>query len=460
MQTHYAVSMSRNGAAGQQRARAASPGWAAAAALALMALAAPAGAGGAFPGAAGFGADTPGGRGGPVIAVTSLADAGPGTLRAALEDTAGPRIVIFAVEGEIALTRQIVAGGGLTLLGQVAPGEGVVVSGARLLITGDDAIVRGMRLRPGDGPGQDPSARDGLTVGGNGHRARRVVIDGNSFAWATDENASIWGDAEDVTFSNNIVAEGLGTGRTAVGHGMGLLVGSGARRVSIHGNLFHSNWTRNPQIGRADVVEIVNNLVTNPRIGAVEINTAPTRVDVLGNVLEAGPDTLTPRSRPLIALQVGDPGFRVFLSNNLTPLGADVARGPGADATEPARVAAGSGLPVLPASDVRARVLAAAGARWPRLDAVDARIVAEAAAGRGRLIDSPADAGDPPRAMASGDAATHARARDRDGDGDGVPDAAELALGSDPLTPDSHRIPAGSPYAYIELYAETLSRRR
>ena len=37
----------------------------------------------AFPGAEGFGAATPGGRGGRVIEVTSLDGKGPGTLRAA-----------------------------------------------------------------------------------------------------------------------------------------------------------------------------------------------------------------------------------------------------------------------------------------------------------------------------------------------------------------------------------------
>ena len=456
MQTRPNIFTMRTGADGQQRGRLTGMFAGLMAAL-IGAAAAAAAATPSFPGAAGFGATTPGGRGGPVVAVTSLADSGPGTLRWALEQLSGPRIVIFAVEGEIALRSQISARGRLTLLGQVAPGAGVVVVGARIRIVGDDAIVRGMRIRPGDGPGQDLSARDALTVGGRGAVARRVVIDSCSFAWATDENASVWGNVSDVTFSNNIVAEGLGRLNKHDG-GMGLLISRGARRVSVHGNLFHSNRTRNPQVGRGDEVEIVNNLIVNPGIGGVEINTAPTRVDVLGNVLISGPDTRGAPHRPLIALQVRDPGFRVFLSDNITSLGPNVARGPSADVIEPARVVPGSGLPVLPASDVRARVLAAAGARWPRLDAVDARIVAEAAAGRGRLIDSPADAGDPPRAMASGDAATHARARDRDGDG--VPDAAELALGSDPLTPDSHRIPAGSPYAYIELYAETLSRRR
>lgn len=40
-----------------------------------------------FPGAEGFGTDTPAGRGGKIIEVTSLADDGSGTLRAALNET-------------------------------------------------------------------------------------------------------------------------------------------------------------------------------------------------------------------------------------------------------------------------------------------------------------------------------------------------------------------------------------
>ena len=65
--------------------------------LALPAMAAP-----AFPGAQGFGAQTPGGRGGSVVFVHNLNDAGPGSLRASLE-TKGPRIVLFRVAGIIHL---------------------------------------------------------------------------------------------------------------------------------------------------------------------------------------------------------------------------------------------------------------------------------------------------------------------------------------------------------------------
>ena len=61
----------------------------------------------AFPGAEGFGANTPGGRGGKVIAVTNLSDDGPGSFRAACE-AEGPRIVVFRISGLITLTRKLV----------------------------------------------------------------------------------------------------------------------------------------------------------------------------------------------------------------------------------------------------------------------------------------------------------------------------------------------------------------
>ncbi|MFM8338200.1 MAG: pectate lyase, partial [Opitutaceae bacterium] len=52
----------------------------------------------AFPGAEGWAANTPGGRGGRIIRVTTLAAEGPGSLSEALA-TRGPRIVVFEVGG-------------------------------------------------------------------------------------------------------------------------------------------------------------------------------------------------------------------------------------------------------------------------------------------------------------------------------------------------------------------------
>ncbi|MDA0204228.1 MAG: hypothetical protein O2795_02640 [Acidobacteria bacterium] len=60
----------------------------------------------AFPGEEGHGSMTRGGSGGRVIAVTNLLDAGPGSLRVAVEAD-GARIVVFRVSDTITLESQL-----------------------------------------------------------------------------------------------------------------------------------------------------------------------------------------------------------------------------------------------------------------------------------------------------------------------------------------------------------------
>lgn len=79
----------------------------------------------AFPGAEGFGAYTPGGRGGEVYEVTNLNDTGPGSLREAVE-AEGPRIVVFRISGNIEIKSKLaVRNPYITIAGQTAPGDGV-----------------------------------------------------------------------------------------------------------------------------------------------------------------------------------------------------------------------------------------------------------------------------------------------------------------------------------------------
>src|SRR5512133_789216 len=77
--------------------------------------------------AEGFGALARGGEGGQVIAVTSLADGGEGTLRKALGES-GPRIIRFNVEGAIQLKSRLrCTDGRVTIDGATAPGGGITL---------------------------------------------------------------------------------------------------------------------------------------------------------------------------------------------------------------------------------------------------------------------------------------------------------------------------------------------
>ncbi len=143
----------------------------------------------AFPGAQGAGAKATGGRGGHVIAVTRLDDAGEGTLRAALE-ASGPRIVVFRVSGTIALKKKItVTNGDVTVAGQSAPGDGICLKNYSLIISGSNIIVRHLRSRLGD-EGTDES--DCITVW---RGAKNVILDHCSATWSKDEALSLAGES-------------------------------------------------------------------------------------------------------------------------------------------------------------------------------------------------------------------------------------------------------------------------
>src|SRR5688572_23642325 len=102
----------------------------------------------AFPGAEGFGRFARGGRGGTVCHVTSLDDAGPGTLRDCVSRS--NVTVVFEVGGWITLTdRLTIARENVTIAGQTAPGGGIGVRGRQVTIQGSNIVLRFVRFRRG-----------------------------------------------------------------------------------------------------------------------------------------------------------------------------------------------------------------------------------------------------------------------------------------------------------------------
>src|SRR5690606_34755772 len=139
----------------------------------------------AFPGAEGFGRNVTGGRGGVVLKVTNLNDAGPGSLRAAVE-AEGRRYVIFETSGTIDLQSQLtIRNNDITIAGQTAPGDGITIKGYPLVVSADNIIVRYLRLRMGSENGVEA---DGF----GGFLHKDIIVDHCSVSWSTDECISFY----------------------------------------------------------------------------------------------------------------------------------------------------------------------------------------------------------------------------------------------------------------------------
>ena len=262
----------------------------------------------AFPGAEGFGSTTPGGRGGRVVFVTNLNDSGGGSLRYALEQESGPRIVVFRVGGTIELSREIQMRGEddsrVTIAGQTAPGDGISLKNYGLILRGGldgsdihDVVIRYLRIRVNP----QVSIGDGITLYGDTARVRDVVIDHCSISWAKDENIGMNG-VENVTVMRSILSEAYHdnvviSGGTPIPIGSKALLAArgGLNNISIHHNYFAHNAIRTPavdgQFGSTPVVaDIRNNVIYNYYKDAVSFGTR-THVNFINNKIVPGPST-------------------------------------------------------------------------------------------------------------------------------------------------------------------------
>ena len=244
----------------------------------------------AFPGALGYGAVTPGGRGGKVYVVTTLEDylperrdgrkektlgepardgtipvlpafpdvpaekLIPGSLREAV-DASGPRIILFAVSGTIELKAQLkIRNPYVTIAANTAPGEGVQLRNWGIEIQTHDVVLRYLRLRVGDikGPGKMPRVlgeqTHALDISG-----LNVVVDHCEFAYANDQLVNIYAQRTPasragVTFQWNYVYGGLTNSVHEGGNHSHSYALGGWGYASFHHNLAAFALGRNPRV--------------------------------------------------------------------------------------------------------------------------------------------------------------------------------------------------------------------
>lgn len=455
----------------------------------------------AFPGAEGGGAYTPGGRGGKVIVVTSLADEGPGTFREACEK-GGARIIVFNVSGVIQLKSQInLRAPYVTIAGQTAPGDGICITGASFLIDTHDVVIRHIRFRRG---AQDVAFRDDA-VGGNA--VGNIMVDHCSASWGLDENMSIYrhvyNRASDghglklptvnITIQNSIFSEALDT----YNHAFGATIGG--HNSMFCRNLFASNISRNCSVGMNEDFNFVNNVTYNWWNRSVDGGDDTSLFNIINNYYKPGP--ITPLDKP-ISYRILKPESgrdkskansfgKAYVHGNIVDGNSKVTRNNWdggvqlADGFDPVnylvkiKVDQPFKMPHVTVMETKAAyhfVLNNVGANFPRRDAVDARIIQTVITGKAIYVEDAPEFVSPyvkRRLPANsykqgiitdirqvGGLPSYNGQPYLDTDGDGMPDAWEVANGLNPNDSSDAVLDCnGDGYTNIEKYIHGIDTK-
>lgn len=398
----------------------------------------------AFKGAEGYGRFARGGRGGKVITVTNLNDDGPGSLREAVTQDIGPRTIVFAVGGTIELkSRLVINQPYITLAGQTAPGKGIMIAQAPLGLTGNDGIVRFIRVGIGAG-----RTYDGMGLTGANHS----IMDHCSIRWTIDESFSSRG-AHNITLQRTLIAEALNVadhGKYEAGKMHGYAATIGGDIGSFHHNLLAHCYGRNWSMGGGldgngysmGRLDIRNNVVYN--WGKRSTDGGAHEVNFVNNYYKPGPSTVF-----FLALKAQHEGVglgtqQYYFSGNVMPGYF------GLENQEDGRMIEGEAnyktyvdTPFFPsyvathsAKEAYQQVLSDVGANQPVLDDHDLRIIQEtkdstfhfrgSKSGMPGMPDTEQDVGGWEKYPEV------KRQEDWDSDSDGLPDWWEIERGLDP----------------------------
>ncbi len=260
----------------------------------------------AFPGAEGFGAVSVGGRGGEVYHVTNLNNSGPGSFREALV-ASGPRTVVFDVSGIIWLTEDDVIylqNPYITIAGQTAPGNGILIAGETIEMSGgvSEVICRYIRIRRsfdkvkwadyiGCTAHCTPNPEGQCMVGMSA--TRNLIMDHMSVSWGTDENFSMYRrqigtklvPTKNITVQWCINAEGLDPANHA------FACTWGGQGFNAHHNLLACNTGRNPSLSFSHFIDYRNNVIFNWRDRTMDGAGREAHVNLINNYYKPGPAT-------------------------------------------------------------------------------------------------------------------------------------------------------------------------
>lgn len=420
----------------------------------------------AFPGAEGHGRNAVGGRHGEVYHVTTLADSGKGSLRDAVSKP--DRIIVFDVAGIIRLQSPLSFSGNLTIAGQTAPGDGIVVYGKHVSFSGaDNLICRYLRIRMGVN-GKEGSDAAGVAYGSN------MIFDHLSVTWGRDECFSINGDPKkpdnqprNITIQNSFIGQGLQP------HSCGGLIQTTAENgITLYRNLYIDNKTRNPKVKGLN--QFVNNVVYNWGNGGAYIMGDTEQVseaDIRNNYFIVG-TTCNYDGKKLGATAPFtryNENFRAYLSGNFYDAdkdgvlnGRELTR----DDCTKRKLENGAEIVVTPAfldkpsekhpditglmtaREAYEWIVANGGASLPARDQVDAYLVEELTSLglKGEIICSELDL------PAKGPGELKAGTKLPDSDNDGMPDEFEDKYGLDKNDPSDAMKIASNGYTNIENY--------
>jgi hypothetical protein len=431
----------------------------------------------AFPEATGFGRYTTGARGAAnpqIYLVTNLNDNGPGSFRDAVSQEG--RFVIFRVGGIVNLLSQVVVASNTTIAGQTATGEGIVFLGPRVTFTGaNNTIARYLRIRYG-GTAQNQDA-SGLANGAN------MIFDHMTFTWGTDEVFSINWDSkgispDNITIQNSIIGQGLHRHNHSAG---GLIQPSGGK-ISLIGNLYICNKTRNNKI--KGINEFVNNVVYNwgnygNTYGHTESGDAyimggdsagSSDVNIINNYFIGGPNTSTSVTTPF---NRGNDNFSLYGAGNyfdnnkdgvlngiLVP--ADLTGYPTGDAATILSTPYDYPMktPTLTAQTAYDKIVSGVGASYPRRDQVDNLMISDlmSKGTTAAYVYVQTDLTTQFGFINGGAGHVYGAPAPLDTDNDGMPDNWEDANGLNKNTADALAVSTlHAPYLNIEVYINGLT---